>query len=118
MPYYIRADLKWWIDSILNSNQSLKVFNFDIEIFSYSSKSGWGVYCSGTRIKGFWTAEQRKLHINFPELQAALYALKSFSKSTVNSNILLRVDYITAISCINKIGSTQFENLDEISSLT
>lgn len=49
------------------------------------------------------------------ELKAVYFALKSFTKDIVSSQVLLRVDNITAISCINKMGSIQYSNLNIIS---
>jgi len=44
------------------------------------------------------------MHINFLEIKAALYALKSLTKNKHDIRILLRIDNQTAISCINRGG--------------
>lgn len=88
--------------------------NNTLEIFCDASSTGWGAYSNGVTAHGFWTIEEQKHHINYLELKAALYSLKSFCKNNTNTNILLRIDNITAISCINRMGSVRFMNLNDI----
>ncbi|KAJ8909905.1 hypothetical protein NQ315_005640 [Exocentrus adspersus] len=79
-----------------------------------ASPSGWGVFCEGKGFHGFWNEKDSQSHINFLEIKAAYYAIKSLTKNKNNMNILLRIDNQTAISCINKAGSVRFPHLHEI----
>lgn len=63
---------------------------------------------------GFWNEKEKTNHINYLELLAIFYALKSFAKTSNNCNILLRVDNTTAISYINRMGGVKFINLNSI----
>lgn len=45
---------------------------------------------------------------------AALFAIKIFAKDLFDTQVLLRVDNTTAISCINRMGSVQFPHLHKI----
>lgn len=42
-----------------------------MEIFSDASLTGWGAYCEGKRTHGYWSEEERLIHINILELMAA-----------------------------------------------
>ncbi|KAJ8946763.1 hypothetical protein NQ314_008803 [Rhamnusium bicolor] len=92
----IRNELNWWHNTLRN-NVGINIFvnRFALEIYSASSRSGWGAFCN--------------------KLKAALNALKSFGKELSNSRILIRIDNTTAVACINKIGSVGFKKLNEIS---
>lgn len=85
-----------------------------MEIFSDASKMGCGACYQGHKANGFWTEWERTQHINWLELCAAFYALKCFAKHKSNCNILLRIDNITAIACVNKMGSTRYIHLNSI----
>lgn len=111
----IKQEISWWIKSIGGSNRDIKTKPYSVEIFSDASRTGWGGFCGGSGTHGFWSKEERRYHINVLELLAAYYALKTFARNLTNSNILLRIDNVTAISCINKMGSVQFKNLHDIS---
>lgn len=107
-------DLKWWLENLKTSHNQLSNYSYDYEIFTDSSKTGWGAVCGSTRTHGFWHHEEREKHINWLELAAALYGIKSFTKNVTNSNILLRVDNTTAIAYINRMGGIKYKNLNQI----
>ena len=66
----------------------------------------------GTRkIHGYWSAEQRCLHINILELQTILHALMCFLGDSKNINVLLRVDNQVAIAYVNKFGGCHCSKL-------
>lgn len=76
-----------------------------MEIYTDASKTGWGANIDNTRTHGFWDRDEKKRHINYLELVAAYNELWSFAKDITNSNILLCIDNVTAIACINRIKS-------------
>lgn len=77
-------------------------------------KQGGEGTAKAKKTRGFWNESESNKHINYLELLAAFYSLKSFTRNEYNSYILLRIDNKTAISCINKMGSVQFERLNYI----
>lgn len=115
IPEYIQTEFNWWLKNIGNSNQSIRKKSYSIEIYSDASKTGWGANCAGKTTHGFWNLAEQKFHINYLELLATLYALKSFAKHKSNTNILLRIDNTTAVASINKMGSVRYKKLNEIS---
>lgn len=61
-----------------------------------------------------WTSSEKSFHINFLKLKAAFLAIKCFAKNEYNKQILLRIDNVTALAYINKIGGTQHKYLNDI----
>lgn len=110
----IKDDLDWWYKNISISSCPIRSPNYRLEIFSDASLTGWGASCLNKKANGFWTNEEKSYHINILELLAALFALKVFAKDLFDTQVLLRVDNTTAISCINRMGSVQFPHLHEI----
>ncbi|XP_043270419.1 uncharacterized protein [Venturia canescens] len=110
----LQADFKWWKNNILKIVKPIRNSKFSLEIFSDSSLTGWGAYCKEEKIHGFWSQEERRLHINCLELLAAFFALKSFAKNLSDCNLLLRIDNTTAISYINHMGGMGSKKLSEV----
>lgn len=105
-------DLAWWKDNILSGVNTMKNYNFEMEIFSDASLTEWGAAYGQEKANGFWNTEERNCHIHFLELKAAFFALKCFANYRKNIDILLRIDNTTAIAYINRMGGIQFEKLN------
>ncbi|XP_031345505.1 uncharacterized protein LOC116177002 isoform X1 [Photinus pyralis] len=114
IPSSLKDDFEWWRKNLSNSGNSLEKLQFDLEIFSDASNTGWGVCCKGLRTHGHWSASEQSYHINLLELQAAFFGLKCFASNIKNKNIVCRIDNTTAIACINKMGSVQFPKLNSL----
>ena len=104
-------DLVFWRRSILNASNKIRNSKFDLEIFSDASTTGWGAVCEGKKANGFWNIKEQEMHINYLEIKAAFLALKCFTKKLFNKQILLRIDNITALAYINKMGGTRANDL-------
>lgn len=111
----IHEDLTWWHTNIVLSKNKIRSNSFMKEIFTDASKTGWGAVCGGERAFGFWSNEEKILHINELELLAAFFGLKCFAAELYNCEVLLRVDNTTAIAYINRMGGTRFSHLNNIS---
>lgn len=109
-----KKELEWWDSQILITKNKIRPSCFDLEIFSDASTTGWGAICEGKEAKGFWNIQERNKHINFLEIKAALLGLKSFASSKSNSQILLRIDNLTALAYINKMGGIKHKDLHEL----
>ncbi|XP_031780054.1 uncharacterized protein LOC100677975 [Nasonia vitripennis] len=106
-----KEELKWWQSQILIAKNKIRSSNFDLEIFSNASTTGWGAICGNKKANGFWNREEREIHINFLEIKAAFLALKCFAAHSLNKQILLRIDNITALAYINKMGGIKHKEL-------
>lgn len=114
LPKELHPDLKWWARHVDRNCNPFRFNNFEAEIFTDSSTTGWGAYKNGKQAHGYWKETERLCHINELELKAAFFGLKVFAHEMYDCEILLRIDNTTAISCINRMGSVQFEHLNLI----
>ena len=110
----IIEDMNWWISKASSSNNPIRNSDYDLEIFSDASLTGWGASCKGQRVFGHWNEIENCMFINYLELLAAFLGLKSFAKYKSNAQILLRIDNTTAISYINRMGGIQYPQLNSI----
>ncbi len=71
-----------------------------------ASTMGWGAFCNGARTVGPGSRPEQSLHINCLELLAATLAVKCFAKGRTCLSILLKMDSMSALTYINKMGGT------------
>nr|CAH7740569.1 unnamed protein product [Callosobruchus chinensis] len=112
VPRSLLTEIDWWLHNTHCSGKEILPLSYSLEIYSDTSTTGWGAWCGEKEAKGIWNKEQQSSHINWLELCAAFHALKSFARHRSHCNILLRIDNVTAIACINKMGSTRYSGLD------
>ena len=106
-------DLHWWMNNIHNTRAYIKETNPDIVISSDSSKSGWGGALGNQATGGHWSSDEAKMHINFLELKAAWFVIRTFLKDKKNIHVRINVDNTTALAYLNKMGGkiTSYNNL-------
>ena len=103
----MESDLHWWVEMPQEHNgRPLQILCWDMTIESDASLMGWGASCNGTNTGGPWTKEERSHHINYQELLAAFLNMKSFLPRKGPMSILLRIDNVTAIAFLNRMGGT------------
>lgn len=108
-------DLEWWkVNANIGSNP-IRTHKFTVEIFSDASLTGWGCFCKGKEVRGFWDRSEKKNHINYLELLAAFFAIKCFAWNLSDCEVLFRLDNTTAISYVNRVGGIQFPHLGNLS---
>ena len=93
-------ELKWWIYSIETGCNPINRGEVDITITSDASKQGWGAATNDSSTEGLWTAEEAKEHINFLEMLAVFFALKSLSTLVHGKHVKVMVDNTTTKSTI------------------
>ena len=62
--------------------------------------------CNGIQTVGPWSPQEQTMHINCLELLAAHLAIKCFAKINTNLTIHLKMDRVSALTYINKLGGT------------
>lgn len=107
-------DLNWWMNKVKVASCPMGPLEFDIEIFTDASRTGWGAYANEIRASGQWKTHEKCFHINYLELLAAFFGLKCFAYDKSNCTILLRIDNVTAISYINRMGGVRFPHLNNL----
>lgn len=105
----MRLDLDWWIENLPTASRKISHGTPRKVIVSDASKTGWGATCAGMKIGGRWTSEESSHHINYLELLAIFYALKSFCKHDQNIHVQVRTDNTCALSYVNKFGGIKSE---------
>ena len=111
----MKADLGWWQTKVARHNgRTLQITQWDLTIESDASMRGWGASCQGTTTGGPWTAGEKMNSINYLELLAAFLALQSFASNMESVRILLRIDNITAIAFLNRMGGAHSRLLSDL----
>ncbi|XP_056408500.1 uncharacterized protein LOC130311793 [Hyla sarda] len=108
-------ELLWWLHHIQEWNGKA-IFNFipDHILESDASRLGWGARCGHLSTGGKWSEGEATLHINCLELLAGFFALKSFARDKSHCCILLKMDNISAVQYINRLGGTKSKPLANI----
>ena len=108
-------ELDWWSSRTnLIAGKKIQTQEPDMVIETDASMMGWGAVCAGVRTGGLWSQSENRNHINYLELLAATFAVKSFAKLTKNAHILLKMDNSTAIFYVNRMGGTHSPKLSNL----
>ena len=110
-----RNELRWWLHHLeLWNGKTFITPCPDMTIQSDSSKVAWGAVCGSVKTQGMWSAKESALHINVLELQAANFAVQSFTKDKNNIHVHLQLDNTTAVAYLNKMGGTRSKQLEHV----
>ena len=106
-PRSLHPHLQWWLkkDNVL-TGQPLHPIKHTLQIFTDTSKEGWGVHLNKHTARGAWCLPESKLHINYLELKAVFLALKGFQDFCLDKKVLVATDNTTVVSYLNKEGGT------------
>ena len=112
----IKTELRWWLENIELFSRPVHVPNPDITIFTDASLQGWGCHLPHLQIQtgGRWGPNEWGQDINYLELNAILLSLLTCCRDYSNKHILIRSDNTTAVSGINRQGSTHSVNCNNI----
>ena len=106
-----KQELIWWIHHIGNSLKNINQRKPDLELQTDASGIGWGATNLLTHTGGKWKqGEELKTNennINYLELVASFYGLKSFCTNMRNVHVRLRLDNTTAVAYINHMGGSK-----------
>lgn len=101
-----KDELNRWVNNILSSFNQISHLPPSLIIASDASHVGWGAACSNISTGGTWSERECQYHINYLEIQAAFFALKTFAKSSKDDHVRLMIDNTTAVSVINHMGTS------------
>ena len=115
------VELEWWTQNIQTCSKSIVRPKPDIVLQSDASSTGWGAASSNISCGGRWNIEEIdsfvKFGINYSEMLAAFYALKSICSSRTGIHIRLQIDNTTAITYINNMGGSRSEPCNKMARL-
>ena len=111
-----RQDLLWWVslDRTVPLQAPLLPRVPSMIITSDAFTTGWGACLGDTTTGGTWSAQEMMHHINYLELLAAFLAVQCFLKTENNITILLKLDNVTAVTFINRLGGTHSKPLCQL----
>ena len=111
-----RTDLSWWISLDQNCHDGISPVTPtpDLTIKSDASNRGWEACQGEVRTGGMWSRKESLNHINYLELLAAFLALQCFVKHKSNITVQLKLDNLTAVTYINKMGGTHSQALCDL----
>ena len=110
-----RNEVQWWVTHIYHSQKFLHAPPITTIIYSDASLEGWGATDSISTIGAPWRDTDELMHINVLELTAARLALKTLAKATRGTHIQLKMDNLTAIAYINRMGGTHSPECNHVS---
>ena len=99
-------EVRWWITNVYHSCKFLHAPPITIVIHSDASLAGWGATDSVSTVGAPWKDTDDLLHINVLELTAARLALETLATAAQSTHIQLKLDNLTAIAYVNKMGGT------------
>jgi len=99
-----KSDLNWWITRTHTTFNQVSHSSPSVIIYSDASLSGWGGVMNDVSTGGLFSEEEQTNHINYLEILACFFTLKTFCPSLRNCHIKAMIDNTTAISYINNMG--------------
>ena len=112
------SDIEWWKRVLPTASALIRTDTYDLEIATDASRSGYGINFQGKETWGYWSEKEKEsCHINELELTAVLYTLRSFRDLVSGKTILFRIDNITAVAYVNKLGGTRSGRLLSVAKL-
>ena len=111
------TDMKWCINNLETTNgRPIHMGLPRMVIESDASNTGWGACCNNQKTGGHWSFQECQLNINVKELLATFLALQTFAGNKNGINVLLKLDNMTAVYYINRMGGTHSKRLMEVTS--
>ena len=107
-------ELTWWCNNVTVADNDILHSDPDLVISTDASLTGWGCHYEGVASGGHWLASEKEFHINYLELKAVLLTLKSFQSRVTGQHVRLMIDNTTAVSCINKMGTSHSDACNDI----
>ena len=83
-------------------------------LYSDASLTGWGAALHNTSTGGQWSHLESLNHINFLEINAAYFALKSFHVALANKHVTIMIDNTAAVRIINNMGTCHNPQCNDI----
>ena len=112
VPNSLHPHLRWWLEeSNVLVGQPLHPLKHALQIFTDTSKEGWGAHLDEHTARGTWSLPESKLHRNHLELKAVYLAPKEFRTLCCNKTVLIAADNTTEVAYINKEGGMKSGSL-------
>lgn len=112
-----RQDISWWIQNIsVKNGKRIRPKKVSFHMYTDASNLGWGCFVTETdqHCNGRWAISESNFHINYLEMLAIFYGLKSIFSDFENVHIQLSSDSMTCVSFITAMGGMASKPLDDL----
>ena len=100
----MRDDLSWWLTELPHQYVDIIKPPVDFVIESDSCDYSWGAVANGQKVGGAWSHTEQQQHINYKELLASFYAVKTFCRDMKSVHVHIFVDNTMALAYLHKKG--------------
>lgn len=73
IPSTLSSDFEWWYTRIDDAVNTFKNDDYNLEIFTDASTTGYGGACGEDTASGPWSISERQQHINYLQLLTAFF---------------------------------------------
>lgn len=108
------VELQWWVNNLVTAFNFIQPPVVDCTINSDASLTGWGGVMNNISTGGHWLKNEAINHINYLELLAAYFVLKSFLKDVIGKHVKMMIDNTTAVFVINNMGTCHSDPCNSI----
>jgi hypothetical protein len=115
MPPALLATLQELSHLCLDTGAAFPPASPSLHLYTDASNEGWGATLSQQEFAGTWSPKEAKLHINSKELLAVLKTLRRSSLQELT--LAVHSDNLTAIRCLQRLGSAKGQVLNRICKL-
>jgi len=109
-----QLELQWWINNVETAHNTIYRPEPHITMSTDASKKGWGCAIDRVKTGGLWTLEESKHHINYLELLAVYFGLKSHKSLVSHKHVKVLVDNTTVQITLNKMGTSHSPILNSL----
>lgn len=101
-----RTKFIWWVNNISTAFMPVIQGNPEVTLTTDASCPGWGTVNLDNKTGGFWNLEEHQYHINYLELTAVMFGLKSFCSIEKKKHIRIQSDdtMTTRVAILNTIN--------------
>ncbi|XP_033113583.1 uncharacterized protein LOC117114136 [Anneissia japonica] len=100
-----KSDIEWWLRNLPCSFNIIGHPPIDVIIYTDASLTGWGASKGEQSTGGHWTEDEAMNHINYLELMAVYFGLRSFIDNIRGKHVKLMIDNTTAVAVVNNKGT-------------
>ena len=113
---FVKSDLMWIIEELPQANAPVRYSEPDYVISTDASDQGFGMYDPQIDVssRGRWGFDEYFLHINTLEVLGCMHGLLSLTRDKKDIHVRIMTDSTTALSCINKFGTTRSKRRNKI----
>ena len=112
----MKKELRWWSENVHIQERIIDRGDPEFSIICNASLKGWGTIFQTQNINGRWSDKEQYFYINYLQLLAILFALKSFCRDCYSKYVQIVCDNTSAVVYINNMGWIKSHEMDFLAS--